>query len=93
MYVDLIDNRKSCATHDDGERFTYSFVDDFSGWKKITVPFADMKRREIGNRAPNDGLGLSRAHGWGLGVLKTSGPTTYYIDDFELHSENGEDPG
>ena len=86
LYVDLIDNRKSCSTYDDGERFTYNFIDDFSGWKKMTVRFSDMKRRDIGNRAPNDGLGLTHVHGWGFGVLKTGGPMTYYIDDFELHS-------
>ena len=90
LYVDLIDNRKSCSTYDDGERFTVSFIDDFSGWKKMTVRFSDMARRDIGNRAPNDGLGLTHVHGWGLGVLKTGGPTTYYIDDFELHTGKAE---
>lgn len=88
LYADLIDNRKSCSSYDDGERFTYSFIDDFSGWKKITIEFSDMKRRDIGNRAPNDGMGLTHVHGWGFGVLKTGGPVTYYIDDFELHSRN-----
>jgi hypothetical protein len=86
LYVDLIDNRKDCSTYDDGERFTYNFIDDFSFWKKITIEFSDMKRRDIGNRAPNDGLGLTHVHGWGFGVLKTGGPMTYYIDDFELYS-------
>ena len=86
LYVDLIDNRKSCSTYDDGERFTVNFIDDFPGWKKITVRFSDLKRREISNRAPNDGLGLTHVHGWGFGVLKTVGPMTFYIDDFELHS-------
>lgn len=88
LYVDLIDNRKSCSTYDDGERFTYNFIDDFSGWKKITIRFSDMARRDIGNRAPDDGLGLNHVHGWGFGILETGGPTTYYIDDFELHSDN-----
>jgi hypothetical protein len=86
LYVDLIDNRKNCSTYDDGERFTYSFTDNFSGWKQVTIQFSGMKRRDIGNRAPDDGLGLTHVHGWGFGVLKTGGPTTYYIDDFELHS-------
>jgi len=86
LYVDLIDNRKSCSTYDDGERFTYNFIDNFSGWKQVTIQFSDMNRRDIGNRAPNDGLGLTHVNGWGFGVLKTGGPTTYYIDDFELHS-------
>ena len=29
LYVDLIDNRKSCSTYDDGERFPVHFIADF----------------------------------------------------------------
>ena len=86
MYVDILDNRKRCSSYDDAERFTYWFVDDFSGWQRLTFKFTDMKHRDISNRAPDDGLGLNNVHGWGLGVLKTRGPMTFYIDDFELHS-------
>lgn len=91
LFVDVIDNRKSCSDQDDGERFTHELVDNFSGWKKITVRFADMRRKDIGNRAPNDGLGLSNTHGWGFGASRTRGPTTYYIDDFALHPEKADD--
>jgi hypothetical protein len=91
LFVDVIDNRKSCSDHDDGERFTYEFVDDFSGWKRITVRFADMRRKDIGNRAPDDGLGLSDTHGWGFGASRTTGPTTYYIDDFALNPKPAAD--
>lgn len=43
-----------------------------------------MLRKEIGNSAPNDGLGLSTVHGWGLAALQTSGEITYFIDDVAL---------
>ncbi len=83
LAVDVIDNRKGCATFDDAERYRYNFVDDFSGWKQITVRFSDMHREDIFNRAPDDGLGLSEVHGWGFGTAN-KGPATYYVDDFEL---------
>jgi len=87
LFVDVLDNRKRCSTYDDSERYTYRFTDDFSGWKQVAVQFSDMVRKEIGNSAPNDGLGLSEVHGWGLGATSTGGQTTYYIDDFELQGK------
>jgi hypothetical protein len=84
LYLHILDNRSLCSTVDDAERYAFEFVDDFSGWRQFTVPFADLVRRDIGNGAPNDGLGLSAVHGWGFGTLNTGGPRTYYIDDFEL---------
>jgi hypothetical protein len=84
LFVDVFDNRNPCSTKDDTERYRYEFVDDFSGWGKVTVPFADMDRDEIGNGAPNDGLDLSNVHGWEFGALNTGGNLTYYIDDVGL---------
>jgi len=59
MFVDVLDNRKDCSADDAAECYTYSFVDDFPGWKQMTVQFTDMVRKDIGSRAPRDGLGLS----------------------------------
>lgn len=84
LYLHILDNRHLCSTVDDAERHAFEFVDDFSGWRHFTVPFADLVRRDVGNGAPNDGLGLSSVHGWGFGALNTGGERTYYIDDFEL---------
>jgi hypothetical protein len=84
MFVDILDNRSPCSTRDDAERFTYEFLDDVAGWRLISVPFVDMYRKEIGNGAPNDGLNLTEVHGWGLGIVKTNGPKTFYVDDFRL---------
>ena len=84
LFVELLDNRNPCSTAGDAEIYTYTFTDNFSGWKLITVPFEKLTRKEIGNGAPNDGLGLAEVHGWAFGTLNTGGSVTYYIDDFEL---------
>ncbi len=84
LFVEILDNRKPCPTPAGAEVYTYTFADNFSGWKQITVPFEKLVRKEIYNDAPNDGLGLSEVHGWAFGALNTGGPITYYIDDFEL---------
>jgi hypothetical protein len=84
LFIEIADNRKPCPTQAGAEVYTFPFTDNFSGWKKITVPFANLIRNEIYNNAPDDGLGLSEVHGWAFGTLKTGGPVTYYLDDFEL---------
>jgi len=86
LFVHILDNRKPSSTVDDAERIGYEFTDDFSGWKKVTIRFADMRRKEVGNGAPVDGLGLSAVHGWAFGTLNTGGPITYYLDSFELRN-------
>lgn len=83
LFVHVMDNRTRCATNDTAERYGYEFIDNFSGWKQITVNFPDMARAEIYNRAPNDGFGLNEVHGWGFGTAN-KGQATYYLDDFEL---------
>jgi hypothetical protein len=86
LFVDIIDNRSSGSTTEDAERFVSEFKDDFSGWKQISLPFAGFKRKEIGNGAPDDGLGLNEVHGWAFGHLATrdAGSVTYYIDDVRV---------
>jgi len=68
LFVDVLDNRNPCSTVDDAERYVYQFRDDFSGWERVSIRFADMVRKEIGNGAPNDGLGLTAEYfartGW-----------------------------
>ncbi len=84
LFVDIIDNRNPGATTDDAERFVFTFEDDFSGWRRVAVPFDDFVRKEVGNGAPNDGLGLWNVHGWAIGATNTDGPVTYFVDDFSL---------
>ncbi len=84
LYIDVMDNRNLASATGAAELFSYTFTDNFSGWREITIPFTELRRKEIGSDAPNDGLGLSHVHGWAFGALQTDGPVTYYLDDFEL---------
>ena len=59
---------------DTAERFEAPFVDDFTGWRKITVPFTAFTRSAHQPRnAPNDGFG--RAQVWGYGFVLPNGGT------------------
>ena len=84
FFVDLLDNRNPGATKDDAERFVYTFEDDFSGWRRIAIPFDAFVRKDVGNGAVNDGLGLFAVHGWAFGTGATDGPVTYFVDDLSL---------
>ena len=84
LVFDLLDNRGRCSRRDDAERYSFRFVDDFEGWKLFSIPLEVMVRKEIGNDAPDDGLGLSMVHGWGLAALRTNGERTYFVDDVRL---------
>jgi beta-glucanase (GH16 family) len=86
VFIDLLENRNPGSTVDDAERWTFTFVDDFSGWQRFDLPFADFARKEIGNGAPNDGLALNEVYGWAFGTMSTPGPVTYYFDNVALFS-------
>lgn len=85
LFVDVLDNRNPGSTTDDAERWSIAIVDNFSGWKEIQIPFTSLSRKEIGNGAPNDGLGLTEVHGWALGSITTPAPQTYYVDQVMLY--------
>ena len=85
LFIDILDNRNPGSTTDDAERFTVPFTDDFTGWQLLEFPFADFVRKEIGNGAPNDGLGLFEMHGYAIGTLNTGGPQTYYFDEVAVY--------
>jgi beta-glucanase (GH16 family) len=86
LFVDLLDNRNPGSTTDDAERFVFNFTDDFTGWQLLELPFSEFTRKEIGNGAPNDGLGLAQVHGWALGMLSTGGAgRTFYVDQVEVY--------
>ena len=49
------------------ELFEASFVDDFSGWKRIYIPFTDFTRSaDQPDNAPDDGLTLTSVNGYGF---------------------------
>jgi beta-glucanase (GH16 family) len=85
LFIDILDNRNPGSTTDDAERWTATFADDFAGWRLLEFPFAGFTRKEIGNGAPNDGLGLFEMHGYAIGTLGTGGPQTYYFDEVSLY--------
>ncbi len=84
LFVDVLDNRNPCSAGDDAERYVYEFTDDVAGWRQVQVRFQDMQRKEIGNGAPDDGLGLRRVHGWAFGAGPGAGQASWFIDDFAL---------
>lgn len=88
LFVDIIDNRNAGSTVEDAERFVTTLFDDFSGWREVTLDFSSFTRKDIGNGAPDDGLGLTEVHGWAFGSLTTPGgaSVSYYIDDVSVVS-------
>jgi beta-glucanase (GH16 family) len=85
LFIDVIDNRPVGSQQDNAERFSVGFKDTTAGWRLVQIPFDDLNRKDIGNGAPNDGLGLTEIHGWAFGTLATSGTQTYYIDDVSVY--------
>ncbi len=83
LQFEIMDNR-SDPNSDTAERFDTIFVDDFSGWQKITIPFADFTRAtdfQPGG-APDDGLTLTEM--WGLAVILDGSAGTLQLDDVGL---------
>ncbi len=63
----LVDYVRLYQAPDTAERFSASFSDDFSGWRKITLPFSQFTRADqqpVG--APNAGLDLTQVWGYDL---------------------------
>lgn len=64
---------------DTAERFEVDFVDDFSGWQEVTIPFNSFTRSQNQPEgAPNDGLALTEVWGYGF-KLPDAGTTTGHI--------------
>jgi len=60
---------------DTAERFEATFVDNFSGWQQVVVPFTDFVRSaDQPDGAPDDGLSLTEV--WGYGFELPEGGTT-----------------
>ena len=78
------------AAADTAERFSATFQDDFTGWQKVTLPFADFTRSaEQPAGAPDDGLGLTNVAGYRFELPQTGG--TLYLDAFRsVRSLSGE---
>ncbi len=74
----LVDYVRVYQAPNSAELFEAGFVDNFTGWKQIAVPFTSFTRSATQPAgAPNDGLRLTAVNGYGFtfpsGVASTSG--------------------
>jgi beta-glucanase (GH16 family) len=71
---------------DTAERFETTFVDNFTGWQEVVVPFTAFSRAaEQPAGAPNDGLNLNEV--WGIGFALPDGGQTVgalYLDQVRV---------
>lgn len=68
---------------DTAERFETTFVDDFSGWQRVELPFTSFARSaEQPDGAPDDGLTLTDV--WGMGFTLPDGAVTAMLDGVSL---------
>ena len=67
---------------DTAERFETTFVDSFSGWQMVEIPFTNFARSdEQPAGAPNDGLTLAEVWGYGFTLPDSGLPTgTTWLD-------------
>lgn len=85
LFVDVLENRNPGSTSDDAERWSVDVVDDFTGWREISIPFSELTRKGVGNNAPDDGFEGTEVHGWALGALGTGGARTYWVDNVGVY--------
>jgi beta-glucanase (GH16 family) len=80
----LVDYVRVYQAADSAERFEFSFVDAFTGWRQITLPFGSFTRSAMQPAgAPNDGLTLNQV--WGYGVqLPPASSGTFAMDQVRL---------
>ena len=80
----LVDYVRVYQAPNTSERFEASFVDNFSGWRQVTVPFSSFTRSaQQPAGAPNDGFGLTDV--WGYGVtLPANSSGTLHMDQVQL---------
>jgi beta-glucanase (GH16 family) len=70
---------------DTAERFETTFVDDFSGWQEIFVPFDAFSRSaEQPAGAPNDGLTLTEVWGYGFKMAVNGLVSSVMMDQVRL---------
>lgn len=81
----LVDYVRIYQAPDTSERFTYTFTDNFSGWKKVMAPFRLFERSAAQPAdAPNDGLTLNEVWGFGLEFPTSPSAQVFYLDQFQL---------
>ncbi len=83
----LVDYVRVYQAVDTAERFEATFVDGFTGWQKVYLPFEDFTRSsDQPAGAPDDGLTLTEI--WGYGVqLPDSTTGSFHMDRIYLESD------
>ncbi len=82
----LVDYVRVYQAADTAERFEATVTDNFTGWRKVFVPFSRFARSATQPAgAPNDGLGLAEVWGYGFEV---AGSGTFYLDRVSLYTEH-----
>jgi beta-glucanase (GH16 family) len=83
----LVDYVRVYQAADTAERFEATFVDNFTGWQKINLPFGDFVRST--NQpidAPDDGLALIEVWGYGF-VMPENTTGSFFMDYVYLYNE------
>jgi beta-glucanase (GH16 family) len=81
----LVDYVRVYQAADTAERFEATFVDDFTGWRKIRLSFTHFVRgadQPVG--APNDGLALTEV--WGYDFILPGGSGLFHLDRLYLET-------
>jgi len=79
----VVDYVRVYGAGDIHERYATRFVDDFTGWQQVSLPFSDFKRSPVQpDGAPNDGLDLTQIFGYSL-VLQ-GGENEVMLDEISL---------
>ena len=83
----LVDYVRVYQAADTAERFDATFIDGFTGWQKVYLPFEDFTRSsDQPVDAPDDGLTLTEI--WGYGVQLPNGTTgSFHMDRIYLESD------
>jgi beta-glucanase (GH16 family) len=83
----LVDYVRVYQAADTAERFEASFVDNFTGWRKINLPFsAFVRSAEQPAGAPNDGLTLTEVWGYDI-ILPADGGGLFHMDRVYLEMD------
>ncbi len=81
----LVDYVRVYQAPDTAERFEATFIDDFTGWRKVFIPFdAFTRSAEQPENAPNDGLTLTEVWGYGFSFPEDS-DGIFHLDQVRLH--------
>ena len=81
----LVDYVRVYQAADTAERFEATFVDNFTGWSEVFLPFdAFTRSAEQPAGAPDDGLTLTEVWGYGFSFSGNRSNGTFHLDQVSL---------